>query len=73
MMEYIKYVAMLWMILGLIGFLLYCGNKNVKPKKTKFLMLALFTHTCMGLIGLFYGYVCYSTRNNPVTVEGDGQ
>lgn len=64
------YVFQIWMLLGLIGFLLYCRNKNVKPKSQKLLLVALTTHTVFGLIGLFYGYVCFSTRNNQVAEGG---
>ena len=52
----------IWHILGIIGFMLYCMNKNTRPKKKGLLAVAFFTHTFFGLIGLFYGYVCFLGR-----------
>jgi len=54
----------IWHILGIIGFVLYCLNGNTRPKKLKLLAIAFCTHTIFGLIGLFYGYVCFSGRKN---------
>jgi len=53
-----------WHVIGFFGFILYCQNKNTRPKKIGLLMVAFLTHTFFGLIGLFYGYVCFSGRNN---------
>ncbi len=58
------YIFAIWPLLGLLGFVLYCLNKNTRPKKIGLLMVACFTHTFFGLIGLLYGYICYSGRNN---------
>ncbi len=57
----------IWHILGVIGFVLYCMNGHTRPKKIGLLSLAFFTHTFLGLIGLFYGYVCFSGRNTKVS------
>ena len=53
-----------WFSLGIMGFILYCLNQNIRPKKKYLLMVAFCTHTFFGLLGLFYGYVCFSSRNN---------
>ena len=63
-------VWIIWHILGVIGFILYCSNSNIRPKKKGLLAIAFWTHTFFGLIGLFYGYVCFSGRNKKIqTVE----
>jgi hypothetical protein len=55
-------LLLLWPILGILGFALYCSNPNTRPKKWYLLMIAFCTHTFFGLIGLFYGFVCFSGR-----------
>lgn len=58
-----KYL-LIWHILGIIGFVLYCMNTNTRPKKWHLLVVAFCTHTLFGPIGLFYGFVCFSGRKN---------
>ena len=60
------YFLIVWILLGISGFILYCLNSNTRPKKIGLLFVAFCTHTFFGLIGLFYGYVCFSGRNNSV-------
>lgn len=52
-----------WIAMGIIGFCMYCSNKNTRPKKWYLLCIAFCTHCSFGLIGLFYGYFCFSGRN----------
>ena len=56
----------LWFLSGIIGYILYCLNGDTRPKKIGYLIVAFCTHTFFGLIGLFYGYVCFSSRKNKV-------
>jgi len=65
-----KYL-LIWFILGIIGYILYCCNKNTRPKKIPLLMVAFCTHTTFGLIGLFYGYLCFSNRHVKVRTKND--
>lgn len=50
----------IWAILGLIGFILYCLNEM--PKKS-LLIFPFMTHILFGPLGLFYGYVCFTCGN----------
>jgi len=58
------YALYIWVLLGFIGYCLYLSNKETRPKKIYLLPVALMTHLCFGVIGLLYGYVCFSSRNN---------
>ncbi len=55
-------LLILWFILGIVGFFLYCSNKKIRPKKISLLFAAFCTHFIFGLLGLFYGFVCFSGR-----------
>ena len=57
-------LLILWFIMGIIGFFLYCSNKKIRPKKISLLVASFLTHLIFGLISLFYGFVCFSGRNN---------
>ena len=54
----------IWLLLGLIGFVMYCSNKNTRPSKWYLLCIAFCTHSFFGFIGLLYGYFCFAGRNN---------
>lgn len=57
---------LLWPLLGIIGFVMYCSNKNTRPKKWYLLCVAFCTHSFFGPIALFYGYFCFSGRKNKI-------
>ncbi len=57
-----KELTIIWIILGIIGFFLYCSNGNTRPKKMSLLCAAFCTHTIFGPISLFYGYFCFIGR-----------
>ncbi len=61
-MEWYNMAWIGWHLLGFVGFILYCMNSNTRPKK-RLLIIPFCTHTFFGLLGLFYGYVCFSGRN----------
>jgi len=62
---YLTILYLSWHIaLGIIGFTLYCLNKNIRPKKIGLLIVSFCTHTFFGPLGLFYGFVCFSGRHN---------
>ncbi len=52
------------LLLGFIGFVMYCFTPNARPKKIWLYPLPFMMHHLTGLLGLFYGYVCFSNRNN---------
>ena len=54
-----------------LTFFVYTVHLVFVPKSKKLLMVSLFTHTFFGWIGLLYGYVCFSGRNNPIPVKGE--
>lgn len=62
-------VFLLWFVSGIIGFILYCMNSNVRPKNKGLLIAAFCTHTFLGLIGLLYGYICFAGRKNKIKNE----
>lgn len=47
---------------GFIGFLMYLSNPNSRPSKLRFCILPLIMCHLTGFLGLFYGFVCFSTR-----------
>jgi hypothetical protein len=53
-----------WIGMGIIGFSLYCSNPESRPKKKYLYLLAFCSHCCFGIISLFYGYVCLTTKEN---------
>lgn len=55
---------LIWMLLGIIGFVLRCFNKDTMPKKKFLVCIAFCTHVIFGLMGLAYGYFCFSGRKN---------
>lgn len=57
---------LLWPILGIIGFVMYCSNKHTRPKKWYLLSVAFCTHLFFGPIGLLYGYCCFEGRHRKV-------
>ena len=64
MSNIIYIVGISWILAGLTGYILYCLNSNTRPSKKLYLLVALFTHIFFGFIGLLYGYICFSSRNN---------
>jgi hypothetical protein len=63
----IKLLFLIWCLLGISGYVMYCMNEQSRPKKMGYLVVAFCTHTFFGLLGLFYGYVCFSSRKNKIT------
>lgn len=61
-MMMLKVILIVWLVCGLIGYLLYFSNKHTRPELLRFKVLALFTHLLFGPISIFYGYVCFSSR-----------
>lgn len=53
----------LWVVAGLIGFFLRLFNKGTYPAKKPLWILIIFTHIIFGLVGLLYGYICFSSRD----------
>jgi hypothetical protein len=51
-----------WIVCGIIGYVLRMIHKETRPKTSSLCLVALVTHTLMGYLSLFYGYVCYSTN-----------
>jgi len=62
-------IWIIWHLLGVIGFVLYCMNPNIRPKKIHLLLVAFCTHAIFVLMGLFYGSVCFAGRKNVEIVE----
>jgi len=57
---------LIWPLLGIMGFAMYCSNKHTRPKKFHLLCVAFCTHSIFGLIGFMYGYFCFSGRHRKV-------
>lgn len=55
-------VVIVWILFGFAGYIMYLSNPNTRPKRIFFYPIALLTHCSFGLIGLVYGYICFSSR-----------
>ena len=72
-MNWLRLGLVLWGLLGFVGYVMYLSNPNTRPQKVFLYPIALFTHCFFGLIGLFYGYICFSSRKNELKSNVSGK